>query len=326
MTHPASSMHPSVLTERLQQNMPLIIDGALATELEARGLDLNDALWSARVLMENPDVIRQVHRDYFEAGAQITITASYQATFEGFAQRGISHEQAAKLMQRSVTLAIEARDEYWQSLTNEQRAQQVSPLVAASVGPYGAMLADGSEYRGHYGVSERELMNFHRPRMQVLAASGADLLACETIPCLTEALALAKLMDELSVVGWISFSCKDNQHTCEGDTLAECIQALADFSSVVAVGVNCTAPEYVAPLLNSLSDLSCKLLLAYPNSGESYDATHKCWHGDATPADFLHSAQAWQAAGAQLIGGCCRTTPADIREIANYWKGQPESQ
>ncbi len=146
----------------------VILDGALATELEQRGANLNDALWSARILLEDPDLIRQVHYDYLVAGADVITTASYQATFEGFARRGLDHEQAAELMRLSVRLALEARDAFWAEPAN--RAGRVRPLVAASVGPYGAYLADGSEYRGDYGLSVAELMDFHRPRMAVLAA------------------------------------------------------------------------------------------------------------------------------------------------------------
>ncbi|MBI2332479.1 MAG: homocysteine S-methyltransferase, partial [Chloroflexi bacterium] len=171
-----------------------IIDGAMATELERRGCDLNDALWSAKVLLEQPELIRAVHLDYFNAGADFAITASYQATVEGFAQRGLSREQAFDLIKKSVQLAQEARDEFWSK--EENRVGRVRPLVAGSVGPYGAYLADGSEYRGDYNLTEDELIAFHRPRVEALIASGADLLACETIPCLIEARALIRLLAE----------------------------------------------------------------------------------------------------------------------------------
>ena len=170
----------------------MVLDGALATELERRGADLFDPLWSAKVLIEMPDIIRAVHLDYFLAGADVATTATYQATFEGFARRGLGHAHAAHMMRRAVELAIEARDDFW---TDPRRVPgRLRPLVAASIGPYGAFLADGSEYRGRYPVSDEELSNFHRPRLEVLAATGADLIACETIPCLREALVLARLL------------------------------------------------------------------------------------------------------------------------------------
>src|SRR5579884_482415 len=190
----------------------MILDGAMATELERRGCDLRDPLWSAKVLIEAPEMIKVVHAAYFAAGADCAITASYQATFQGFARRGLSEAEAADLMRLSVRLAVEARDEFWADPAN--RAGRPRPLVAASIGPYGAYLADGSEYRGDYGLSEEELCAFHRPRLAMLASSGADLLACETIPCLEEALALAELLSELPEAGaWISLSCRDEQHT-----------------------------------------------------------------------------------------------------------------
>jgi homocysteine S-methyltransferase len=292
----------------------MILDGALATELQRRGADLHDPLWSARVLLEQPELIRAVHRDYFAAGADVATTASYQASFEGFARRGIDAAGAAQLMRDSVALAIAARQEFWDDAGDHD--DRLPPLVAASVGPYGAMLADGSEYRGHYGLSDTQLMDFHRPRLQVLAASGADLLACETLPSLREAVALARLLEAFpETAAWISFSCRDAELTCEGQHIGQCVAALNAFAQVVSVGVNCTAPQYVEGLLRQMREHTDKPLLAYPNSGEHYDLATKRWCGRADAAAPDAQARRWHAAGARLIGGCCRTTPDDIRRM-----------
>jgi len=302
----------------LAQSSPLILDGALASELERRGADLNDPLWSARLLIEQPELIRAVHLDYFLAGADVATTASYQASFEGFARRGLDHETAAMLIQRSVGLAQQAREQFWQDPTN--RIGRHYPLVAASVGPYGAMLADGSEYRGHYGLDEAALMDFHRPRLAELLAAGPDLLACETIPCLDEARALARLLAEEfpEARAWLSFSCRDAGHVSEGQPLADCLAALNDCVQIVAVGINCTAPQYILPLLGTARAVTSKPLLVYPNSGEHYDAVHKCWHGTADAASFAATARDWAAAGARLIGGCCRTGQEEIHAISTW--------
>lgn len=292
----------------------VMLDGALATELERRGANLNDALWSARVLLEDPGLIRQVHSDYLAAGADVITTASYQATFEGFAQRGLSGERAAALMRLSVQLALEARDEFWAEPNN--RVGRERPLVAASVGPYGAYLADGSEYRGDYGLSAAELMDFHRPRLSVLAASGADLLACETIPCRVEGEALVALLEEFSTMpAWLSFSCRSGGEVSDGSSFAACAALANRSDQVVAVGVNCTAPRYVEELLHTARMVTDKLLLCYPNSGEAWDPLSNCWIGSTGVTDFHAPAQRWYAAGARLIGGCCRTTPEDIRDM-----------
>jgi homocysteine S-methyltransferase len=305
---------PNPITSILESQKAIILDGALATELERRGCDLNDPLWSARVLLETPELIRQVHADYFAAGADCAITASYQATFEGFARRGLTHHQAADLMRLSVSLALEARDAFWR--VPENRVGRVKPFVAASVGPYGAFLADGSEYRGDYGLTETQLMAFHRPRMALLAASGADMLACETIPSLLEATALARLLEEFpGMNAWVSFSAKDGLHVNNGETFAECVQALEEFPQVVAVGINCTAPQFIADLLRSVRDLTKKPILVYPNSGETYNATLKRWSGEETCQSFATEARAWFEAGANMIGGCCRTNPEHIRAL-----------
>jgi homocysteine S-methyltransferase len=190
------------------------------------------------------------------------------------------------------------------------------PLVAASVGPYGAYLADGSEYRGDYGLSVAELMDFHRERMAVLASSGADLLACETIPCQVEGEALAALLAEFPAArAWLSFSCRGDEEVADGGRFAECAALANRSNQIVAVGVNCTAPRYVESLLQIASGVTAKPLLCYPNSGEAWDPLRHYWIGDTGVTDFREPAQRWRAAGASLIGGCCRTTPEDIREI-----------
>ncbi len=293
----------------LQTQPFLVLDGALATELEQRGAKLDDPLWSAKLLLDNPDMIRQLHIDYLDAGADVIISASYQATFEGLAQRGIAHKQAADLMRFSVQLAMEARDEFWTQSKNHAGRQR--PLVAASVGPYGAYLADGSEYRGDYGLSVDELMEFHRERMGVLAGSGADLLACETIPCLIEGEALVRLLAEFSgAQAWLSFSCRDEEHANRGESFADCVGLANQSKQVVAVGVNCTPPQFVAGLLRRARQVTQKPLLAYPNSGEAWRDGQ--WVEESGRTDFCGAAAAWRAAGAQLIGGCCRTGPAEV--------------
>ena len=292
----------------------VLLDGALATELEYRGADLNDPLWSAKLLLEAPELIQAVHEEYLAAGADIIISASYQASFAGLARRGYGREAAAAILHRSVALAREARDRFWAEAAHRKDRQR--PLVAASVGPFGAFLADGSEYRGKYGLSVEALMDWHRPRLAVLLDSGADLLACETIPCIEEAEALARLLSEMpSARAWLSFSCCDERHLCQGDLFAEAVAIAEACEQVLAVGINCTPPRFVAPLLEEGSRHTSKPLVAYPNSGEEWDAVRHCWLPGRGEEAFAAYATAWYRAGARLIGGCCRTRPADIREL-----------
>ncbi len=299
----------------------MVIDGAMATELEALGCDLNDALWSARLLAQAPEKIRQVHQAYFEAGADCAITASYQATVPGFMQAGMTAEEARALIQLSVTLAQQARDAVWQP----GQTDRPKPQVAASVGPYGAYLADGSEYRGGYDLDRAGLVEFHRERFELLLAAGADLLAAETLPSLEEALAITDLLAEHpGAQAWITFSAKDGQHISDGTPIEECAAALANCPGVAAIGVNCTALAHIESLIQAIRRQFDLPILVYPNSGEVYDAVTKTWHPsqcDHTGADISGLAQGvehWLAAGASGIGGCCRTTPEDIQALAQW--------
>jgi homocysteine S-methyltransferase len=301
----------------LDKHQALVIDGALATELERRGYDLKDDLWSAKILLDQPEAIKQLHADYLKAGADCAITASYQATVEGFRKRGLSEEEAVALIQMSVQLAASALDEFWADETN--RTGRSKPFIAASIGPYGAFLADGSEYRGNYGLTEKELMDFHRPRMEALVKTKPDMFACETIPSLVEAQALAKLLKEFpNVTAWFSFSARDDRHISEGQPFADCVRLLEDHPQIAAIGINCTSPKYIPSLIREGRKQTTKPILVYPNLGERYDATTNEWNGQAAVESFGEEARVWYEAGARLIGGCCRTTPEDIRVIAGW--------
>ena len=306
----------------MSQNNPLtalserpfvVLDGAMATELEARGCNLADSLWSAKVLMENPELIRDVHLDYFRAGAQVAITASYQATPAGFAARGLDEAQSRALIGKSVELARKAREAYL-----AENAHAGTLLVAGSVGPYGAYLADGSEYRGDYLRDDEVFIDFHRPRVEALLDAGADLLACETLPSFAEIRALTALLAAYPRArAWFSFTLRDSEHLSDGTPLHEVVAWLAENPQVVALGINCIALADTTAALRYLHGLTALPLVVYPNSGEHYDAVSKTWHhhGEAcaTLAGYLPQ---WLEAGAKLIGGCCRTTPQDIAALA----------
>ena len=292
----------------------VVLDGGLATELENRGESLNDPLWSAKILLADPAKIADVHYSYFEAGADVAITASYQATFPGLEATGLSHQRAEEVISRSVAVAIEARERFWSKPSS--REGRLRPLVAASIGPYGAFLHDGSEYRGNYGVSHAALKDFHRERLQVLADSGTDLLACETIPSLIEAEGLIDLLRDIpGMPAWISFTCKDDSHISDGSLFADAVSIAAQSPSVVAVGLNCTPPSLVNTLLEKARAVTDKPLIAYPNSGELYDIATCGWLGSKEAVGLEQGALGWYERGARLIGGCCRTTPKTIRGI-----------
>jgi len=291
-----------------------ILDGALATELERHGRDLDHPLWSARCLLEDPAAIGAVHRAYLDVGADVITSSGYQATVAGFQAEGLSRAEAIETYRESIRIACRARDAFAaeRGLGRDER-----PLVAASIGPWGATLCDGSEYRGRYAIDERELERFHAERLALAAeelrAGQADLVACETIPSLAEALLLARLAQELGIDTWIAFSCRSATEIGEGQPVERAARALDVFDAVVAIGVNCTAPAHVPGVLARMRTATGKPLIAYPNSGEVYRAEEKDWLDPG-----VASAPLWYDAGAALLGGCCRTTPADVERIVRW--------
>ncbi|MFQ1020208.1 homocysteine S-methyltransferase [Gilliamella sp. CG13] len=299
----------------LNQKNFIIVDGALASELQRRGCDLNDSLWSAKVLFEQPELIRQVHFDYFKAGADCAITASYQATPLGFAKKGINLNDSIALVQKSVELAQQAKQQYLSEL------DQPKPLlIAGSVGPYGAYLADGSEYTGAYQLSEEAFMEFHYVRIKALIDANVDLLACETLPSFTEIKALTKVIKQFPKIScWFSFTLKDDQHLSDGTPLSLVVEYLNNIEQIASVGINCIALEKVTRSLNILNKLTSKPLIVYPNSGEVYDPLIKQWHPNPQHnCTFANQLTNWIESGAKLIGGCCQTTPNDIANIAKF--------
>lgn len=292
------------LTDRFSRSIT-VLDGGLATELEAQGHDLSGPLWSAKMLRDEPEAIAAAHRAFFEAGAQVAISASYQASFPGFERVGIGPEKAAALMRRSVTIAQNVRDEL----------RPDGGLVAASVGPYGATLMDGSEYRGDYDLGVEELREFHRPRLETLATAGAELFAVETIPCLAEVEAICAELAGSRHPAWMSFSVRDGR-LASGEPLEEAFRMASDVEEVVAVGVNCCPPADVAPALEIAHAVTTKPLLAYPNSGQTWNAQTREWEGESRFS--LSMVATWKRLGAKTIGGCCRVTPDDIRALATY--------
>ncbi|MDP2435151.1 MAG: homocysteine S-methyltransferase [archaeon] len=315
---------PAVLEEECREHGVLVLDGGLATELERRGFDLNDRLWSARLLLEDSgrEAIVAVHKTFLEAGARVVTTASYQASVEGYGQRGLSEEEAVELVRESVRLARRAASGF------EGRR-----FVAGSVGPYGACLANGAEYRGDYGLSREEYRRFHEPRLRALLEAGCDVVTFETIPKLCEALALLELLSELSDrhFCWLSFSCRGDGalSIADGTPLAVCLPAVSDHPRVLAVGFNCLPPSLIPPLLTAARPLADKPFVVYPNSGETFDPSTKQWSSASSSAEsklfsFSEQAHAWHLLGAHIIGGCCRTTPAVIAALSASFSQSPK--
>lgn len=302
----------------------IFLDGALGTELESRGYDVSGKLWSAQYLLDQPQIIQDVHESYVRAGSDIITTSSYQASIPAFIEAGLTPEKACDLLKETVFLAQKAIENIWQTLSPEEQKQRPYPLVAGSVGPYAAYLADGSEYTGDYQLSEEEFRGFHRPRIQALLEAGCDLLAIETIPNGAEAAAILRLLAEEfpQAEAYLSFVAQSENAISDGTKIEELGNLAQESPQVLAVGFNCTAPHLIAPLLDGLGKVCNKTFLTYPNSGETYNGLTKTWHDDPKQErSLLENSKLWQEQGVRLFGGCCRTRPEDIAQLAKGLKG-----
>ena len=280
-----------------------MIDGGLSTQLEARGAVIEGSLWTGRVLIEHPEVVEAAHRDFVEAGAEIIITSSYQVAVEGFLEVGLTEAQAKQALRESVRVARRA-------------VAGTSVKVAASVGPYGAILHDGSEYRGDYRVDEAFLKDFHRRRLEVILTERPDLLAIETIPTLSEVRALAAVIrDWPEIPFWVSMSCRSETELVSGESIADAVQVLAGLPGLLAIGANCVAPENVEGIAHTIRSVADIPVIAYPNRGGEWDADRGAWEGH-TPHSLAEWWPTWHAAGVQYVGGCCGLGAPAIAELA----------
>lgn len=301
------------LSRILEHNGILVIDGSMSTALERMGAALNDSLWTARVLADRPELIRQVHMEYFRAGADCGITCSYQATIPGLMNCGYTKVEAEALIRRSVELFLGARDRWWAE--EGAAAGREYPLCLAGAGPYGAYLADGSEFTGDYDVSDQALYDFHARRLELLLEAGADLLLLETQPSLREAVIAARIAEELGADYWVSFSCRDRSRTNRGELIRDCARELSGgFPHLRMIGVNCTKPEFVVSLIEEMKSETALPIAVYPNSGMDYDPAAKTWAGRGD-TDFGHYALSYMTAGAVAVGGCCTTAQEQIRQV-----------
>lgn len=209
----------NLLKKIIQKQKVLILDGALGTQMQNHGFDIKDSLWSAKFLDTNPNAIKLVHKEYLEAGADCIITSSYQASLEGFLEKGFSEKKANELICSSIKIAKDTRDEFWE---NYKKNDRLKPLVASSIGPFGAYLANGAEYSGDYKINEKELYSFHEKRLDTIMNMSPDIIACETIPIFSEVKILSKLLEKYEkTASWICISAKNDQLTNAGDDIEE---------------------------------------------------------------------------------------------------------
>ncbi len=304
----------------LEETQVVINDGAMATELEKQGVNTNNALWSAMALIDRPEAVIRVHRSYFDAGANIATTNSYQANPDAFAKIGLTEAQSDQLIRQTVLLADAARREYLAELAPKARfARERQLLIAGSVGPYGAFLADGSEYTGAYSLTDAAFRDFHWRRMALLESTGADFFAFETMPNFAEIKALTGLLhDEFpDMTAWVALSVGDDPtHLCDGTSIATVVDYLNQQAQVVAIGVNCTAMPNVTAAIRQIATVTAKPIVVYPNNGDIYNPVDKSWRANPDATTLADSVTEWQKAGANIIGGCCRTTPADIKALS----------
>ena len=292
-----------------------VIDGGLSTALELLGADISGPLWTARTVIDDPDLLERAHRSFVEAGADIIATASYQCGTKQFEAIGLSSKEARDALASTTTIARRA-------------VEGTSVAVAASVGPFGASLANGSEYNGRYGVEWQQVEDYHREKLAILVDSGADLIAIETIPLADEALLIAEILEELGAPpAWFSFGFADETQTYGLDAVDKAVLSVAGYADLVAIGMNCTHPRYVDSLLASMSELVSGIpLIVYPNHGREWDAVARCWIGDSMSISAVETVKRWVDLGARFIGGCCGIGPEDIAHLVNLVSNFPENK
>ena len=307
-------MGKTSIQDVLDKNGIMVIDGSMSMALEALGADTKSSLWTAAALAEQPELVKQVHLDYFRAGADCGITCSYQATIPGLTAHGYSVADAERIIADSVKMFLEVRDEWWEE--EGRGAGRAYPVCLAGIGPYGAYLADGSEYRGNYGVSDQTLRDFHRRRMEILTEAGADVLLIETQPSLNEVLIEADIAEDLGMDYWVSFSCRDGLRINEGDLIRDCAAELSKgHPGLRMIGVNCSKPEYIVSLIHELRNATDLPVGVYPNSGFVYDPAAKAWIVPEGQLDFGTFALEYMKAGALAVGGCCTTNADHIKKV-----------
>lgn len=303
--------------DQLDLNGLRVLDGGLATELERAGCDLTSPLWSGEILRTHPEKVLAVHRSYLDAGADCLLTASYQVSAMGFREIGLAADDARTAIRQSVALAEQARREYKDSETKAGRKPR-RIWIAGSLGAYGAALHNGAEFHGRYDIGRTELTEFHRERIEAMRETNADFLAFETVPLLEEAEAILDALARFpDIAAYISFTCRDDGYTGHGEPIEACARLLDSHPQIIAIGVNCTAPRYILPVIRKIRSVSAKRIAVYPNSGETWVAEIRGWAGSSDPAEFGSLSLAWRAAGADWVGGCCRTGPLHIRAIAS---------
>lgn len=311
----------------LLQKDYLILHGALGTELEFQGYDISGKLWSAKYLLEEPQLIQDIHQAYLNAGSDIITTSSYQATLPGLQEAGLSPIEAEAIIRLTVKLAKQARDKFWQALSPEEKEERTYPLISGDIGPYAAYLANGSEYTGDYGpICLDDLKDFHRPRLQLLLDEGVDLLALETIPNYLEAQALLELLAQEfpHTESYISFTAQNDQAISDGTSIEKVTRLVEQSPQALALGLNCSSPAVYSTILKRMASITQKPLVTYPNSGEVYDGASQTWTSSAdTSHTLLENTLVWQSLGAKVVGGCCRTRPSDI---ATLYKGLKSNQ
>ncbi len=306
----------------------LILDGGVGSEVERRGFDVKDNLWSAKALAEKPELLEQVHYDYFKAGADVGITATYQASLAGFTDSGYSEADAEKYIRKAVQIVKSARDRFYNELSDEEKARRPYPLVVGSLGPYAAYFADGSEYIGYNEkIDAEEIREFHRSRIEWLLDEGVDVLAIETTPALIEPIAVLDYLKENhpNVPVWVSFNSRSNDSLSDGSPIKDAAKAIDAYDQVVAIGVNCVEPRYVSSLIANIRSATDKLIVIYPNVGLHYDEKSVRWkwkhiskEEEERVKTFIERAKKWHEEGADLIGGCCNSRPSDIEYIASW--------
>ena len=281
-----------------------LLDGSMSFPMEQLGYNLKNKLWTGKALINNPDLIKDIHKGYIDAGADFISTSTYQISFDRLKNMGYQSEEIKKIFQKSVDIVKDAIEE--SKLKKEIK-------IVGSFGPYASYDPEASEYIGEYDSTDIEIKKFHLNNIRIIEETDLDIILYETIPCLREIKILSEALSHSTKEIWISITCNEEMEFRDGSSFKDACEIISKIEKITTMGINCFSPLLVKKAIDLLKKYSNKKILIYPNSGEIYNPKERFWTGNN---EFNNSMiKNWLSLYPDIIGGCCRIGYDDIKKM-----------